>query len=78
MCGQEDSGAFYSIVDRFQIAEHIHDELCLFSPTDSAAIQIFQGMLLFFLLASDFLARYRLRFDSGGNAADLRKEAPAE
>jgi simple sugar transport system permease protein len=43
-----------------------------------AVTGVFQGMLLFFLLASDFLARYRLRFDGAGRKADLRKEAPAE
>ena len=32
----------------------------------AAAVQVFQGMLLFFLLAVDFLVNYRVRFGSGG------------
>ena len=34
----------------------------------SAAIQVFQGMLLFFLLALDLLTNYRIRFDVKGTA----------
>ena len=33
-----------------------------------AAIQVFQGMLLFFLLALDFQTNYRLRFTKGARA----------
>jgi general nucleoside transport system permease protein len=32
----------------------------------SSAIQVFQGMLLFFLLALDFLANYRIRLLTTG------------
>jgi simple sugar transport system permease protein len=31
----------------------------------AAAIQVFQGMLLFFLLAVDLLTNYRIRFAAG-------------
>jgi ABC-type uncharacterized transport system permease subunit len=31
----------------------------------SAAIQLFQGMLLFFLLATDVFINFRIRLDSG-------------
>ena len=41
--------------------------------TPQAMTGIFQGMLLFYLLASDFLVRYRVRFTRPA----LRKEAPA-
>lgn len=34
----------------------------------AAAIQLFQGMLLFFLLAVDLLTNYRIRFAKGGTA----------
>ncbi|MBE1616076.1 ABC transporter permease, partial [Flavobacterium sp. SaA2.13] len=34
----------------------------------SAAIQMFQGMLLFFLLAMDVLTGYRIRFGQGETA----------
>jgi simple sugar transport system permease protein len=36
------------------------------------ATGLFQGLLLFFLLASDFLVRYRVRF-----ASPRREAAPA-
>ena len=43
-----------------------------------AVTGVFQGLLLFFLLASDFLARYRIRLETPAPRADTRKEAPAE
>ena len=37
---------------------------------------VFQGMLLFFLLGTDVLIRYRIRFGRrGGGAAAARQEA---
>jgi simple sugar transport system permease protein len=43
-----------------------------------AVTGVFQGLLLFFLLASDFLARYRIRFEAPAVHTETRKEAPAE
>lgn len=43
-----------------------------------AVTGVFQGLLLFFLLGSDFLVRYRLRFEERSPAAETREEAPAE
>ncbi len=46
--------------------------------TPQAMTGVFQGMLLFFLLASDFLVRYRIRLQAPGTPAAARAEAPAE
>lgn len=40
-----------------------------------AVTGVFQGLLLFFLLASDFLARYRIRRDAPAPRTETRKEA---
>lgn len=42
-----------------------------------AVTGVFQGLLLFFLLASDFLASYRIRFEAPAARTDKRKEALA-
>ena len=43
-----------------------------------AVTGVFQGLLLFFLLASDFLVHYRVRFDAPAPKSDARKEALAQ
>lgn len=43
-----------------------------------AVTGVFQGLLLFFLLASDFLARYRIRRDTPAPRTETRKEALAQ
>ena len=43
-----------------------------------AVTGVFQGLLLFFLLASDFLTRYRIRLEAPAARTSTRKEAPAE
>ena len=43
-----------------------------------AVTGVFQGLLLFFLLASDFLARYRIRRETPAARTDRRKEALAQ
>jgi simple sugar transport system permease protein len=43
-----------------------------------AVTGVFQGLLLFFLLASDFLARYRIQFEAPSARTETRKEAPAQ
>lgn len=43
-----------------------------------AVTGVFQGLLLFFLLASDFLARYRIRRDAPAPRTETRKEALAQ
>ena len=44
-----------------------------------AVTGVFQGMLLFFLLACDVLVRYRIRFGAARQPLrhEVRKEAPA-
>ena len=43
-----------------------------------AVTGVFQGLLLFFLLASDFLARYRIRLVAPAARTETREEAPAQ
>ncbi len=43
-----------------------------------AVTGVFQGLLLFFLLASDFLARYRIRLEAPAFHTKTHKEVPVE
>ena len=43
-----------------------------------AVTGVFQGLLLFYLLGSDFLIRYRLRFEQRAPTTETPREAPAE
>ena len=50
----------------------------VYAQLPQAATGVFQGMLLFYLLASDFLVRYRIRFQSARHqAAKPRREVAA-